>query len=269
MFEKNDWMFDDEQLIEEVPNSGDYEGSSVYQDCLSDKTMKKIFKYKNRSCIGRLCCCIFCCECPCCINLNPLSEKYYFIRLWNKLTKDSNDNSYTSPFQVLINLFAHKYVIDDLKKVRLNPNLVLLESGQRSDLEFFIPQLCNFNLFGGQEQVAQFFFFLCNACYASFFFAHRVYWFLRSFENSDCFEKIEHDLKFLNSIFQSENYENRYIITNLFIAGSKKYLNYLNNKNYLQFYKIKLELIDKNSIFGDKELNYYNKILISKKIINN
>ena len=63
--------------------------------------------------------------------------------------------------QTLINLFAHKYVIDDLKKVRLNPNLILLESGQRNDLEFYIPQLCNFNLFGGQEQVAQFFFFLC------------------------------------------------------------------------------------------------------------
>ena len=269
MFEKNEWMFDDENLIEEVPSSGDNEGSSVYQDCLSDKTMKRIFNYKNRSCIGRFFCCIFCCECPCCINLNPLSEKYYFIRLWNKLTKDSNDNSNTSPFQALINLFAHKYVIDDLKKVRLNPNLVLLESGQRSDLEFFIPELCNFNLFGGQEQVAQFFFFLCNACYASFFFAHRVYWFMRSFENSDCLDKIEHDLKFLNSIYKSENYENRYLITNLFIAGSKKYLNYLNNKNYLQFYKIKLELIDKKSIFNDKELNYYNKILNSKKIINN
>ena len=269
MFEKNEWMFDDENLIEEVPSGGDNEGSSVYQDCLSDKTMKRIFNYKNRSCIGRFFCCIFCCECPCCINLNPLSEKYYFIRLWNKLTKDSNDNSNTSPFQALINLFAHKYVIDDLKKVRLNPNLVLLESGQRSDLEFFIPELCNFNLFGGQEQVAQFFFFLCNACYASFFFAHRVYWFMRSFENSDCLDKIEHDLKFLNSIYKSENYENRYLITNLFIAGSKKYLNYLNNKNYLQFYKIKLELIDKKSIFNDKELNYYNKILNSKKIINN
>ena len=92
---------------------------------------------------------------------------------------------------------------------------------------------------------------------------------MRSFENSDCLDKIEHDLKFLNSIYKSENYENRYLITNLFIAGSKKYLNYLNNKNYLQFYKIKLELIDKKSIFNDKELNYYNKILNSKKIINN
>ena len=268
MLEKNEWMFDNEHLIEEVPNTGDNEASSVYQDCLSDKTMRRIFSYKNRSCIGKLCCCIFCCECPCCINVNPLSEKYYFIRLWNKLTKDTNDDSNISPFQTLINLFAHKYVIDDLKKVRLNPNLVLLESGQRTDLEFYIPQLCNFNLFGGQEQVAQFFFFLCNACYASFFFAHRVYWFMRSFESVDCLTKIEHDLKFLNSIFQSENHENRYLITNLFVAGSKKYLNYLDNKNYLQFYKKKFELIDKNNIFNNTELKYYNNIINSKKIIN-
>ena len=271
MFEKNEWIFDDENLIEEVPNNSENEKNSFNnQDCLSDKIMQKIFNYKNRSCLGKLCCCIFCCECPCCINIDPLNEKYYFIRLWNKLTKENNENSNNLlPFQTLINLFAHKYVIDDLKKVRLNPNLILLESGQRNDLEFFIPQLCNFNLFGGQEQVAQFFFFLCNACYASFFFAHRVYWFMRSFESAECLLKIEHDLKFLNSIFQSENRENRYTLTNLFVAGSQKYIDYLNNKNYLIFYKKKLELIDKNSIIGKKENNYYNNIINAKKIINN
>ena len=271
MFEKNEWMFDDEQLIEEVPNKGESEGVSlINQDCLSDKTMKKVFNYKNRSCLGKFFCCIFCCECPCCINIDPLNEKYYFIRLWNKLTKDSkfNDSNTISPFQTVINLFAHKYVIDDLKKMRLNPNLILLEQGKRNDLEFYIPQLCNFNLFGGQEQVAQFFFFLCNACYASFFFAHRVYWFMRSFENVDCLFKIDHDLKFLNSIFQSENKKNKYNLTNLFVAGSKNYIDYLNNKNFLLFYKKKLELIDKNSFFSQREINYYNNIMNGKKIIN-
>ena len=272
MLEKNEWMFDDEQLIEEVPNNGEIERISLNTtDSLSEKIMRKTFNYKNRSCLGKFFCCIFCCECPCCINLDPLNEKYYFIKLWNKLTKESNFNESSTllPFQTLINLFAHKYVIDDLKKIRLNPNLILLEQGQRNDLEFYIPQLCNFNLFGGQEQVAQFFFFLCNACYASFFFAHRVYWFMRSFENVDCLSKIEHDLKFLNSIFQSENKENKYYLTNLFVAGSQKYIDYLDNKNYLLFYKKKLELIDKNSIFSEKENNYYNNIINGKKIINN
>ena len=270
MFEKNEWMFDDEQLIEEVPNNGESERISINaQDCLSEKTMRRAFNYKNRSCLCKFFCCIFCCECPCCINLDPLNEKYYFIRLWNKLTKESNNNESNTmlPFQTVINLFAHKYVIDDLKKVRLNPNLILLEQGQRNDLEFYIPQLCNFNLFGGQEQVAQFFFFLCNACYASFFFAHRVYWFMRSFESVECLSKIEHDLKFLNYIFQSENKENKYNLTNLFVAGSQSYIDYLNNNNYLLLYKKKLELIDKNSLFSKKEINYYNNVINAKKII--
>ena len=171
MDEKNEWIFDDDQLIEEVPNNGDSDINSVNtQDCLSEKNMLKIFNYKNRSCCGKFFCCIFCCECPCCIKIDPLNEKYYFIRLWNKLTKESKgDSNNILPFQILINLFAHKYVIDDLKKVRLNPNLILLESGQRNDLEFYIPQLCNFNLFGGQEQVAKFFFFYVMLVMLAFF----------------------------------------------------------------------------------------------------
>lgn len=271
MLEKDEWIFDDEQLLEEVPNQGEDEGVSLTnQDCLSEKTMLKIFNYKNRSCLGKFFCCIFCCQCPCCLNTDPLNEKYYFIRLWNKLTKESNDDTNNIlPFQTLINLFAHKNVVEDLKKLRLNPNLILIESGQRRDLEFYIPQLCNFNLFGGQEQVAQFFFFLCNACYASFFFAHRVYWFMRSFQNVDYLSKIEHDLKFLNSIFQSENHDKRHLLINLFVAGSKKYLDYLKNNNYLLFYEKKLELIDKNSFINQNEINYYNNIIHSKKIINN
>ena len=168
MLEKDEWIFDNEQLIEEVPN--DSEISLNNQECFSEKTMLRIFNYKNRSCFGKFFCCIFCCECPCCINIDPLNEKYYFIRLWNKLTKESKDDSNALlPFQTLINLFAHKNVVEDLKKVRINPNLYLLESGQRKDLEFYIPQLCNFNLFGGKEQVAQFFFFFMQ-CLLCFFF---------------------------------------------------------------------------------------------------
>ena len=264
MLENDEWIFDNEQLIEEVPN--DSEISLNNQECLSEKTMLRIFNYKNRSCLGKFFCCIFCCECPCCINIDPLNEKYYFIRLWNKLTKESNDDpNELLPFQTLINLFAHKNVVEDLKKVRLNPNLYLLETGQRKDLEFYIPQLCNFNLFGGKEQVAQFFFFLCNACYASFFFAHRVYWFMRSFQNID--SKIEHDLKFLNSVFQSENKNSRFTLSNLFVAGSRKYLDYLEDNNYLLFYKKKFELIDENYLINKDEYTYYKNIIRTKKII--
>ena len=271
MLEKNEWYFDDEQLIEEVPNKGDNDIISVNtQDSLSERNMLKIFNYKNRSCCGKFFCCIFCCECPCCIKIDPLNEKYYFIRLWNKLTKETKDDpNNVSAFQILINLFAHKNVINDLKKVRLNPNLILLESGQRKDLEFYVPQLCNFNLFGGQEQVYHFFHFLCDACFACFFFAHRLYWFMRSFDNIDYLSKIEHLLMSINCIFKSENSNIRYILTNLFVAGSSKYLEYLNNNNYLLFYKKRFELIDKNDIFNKDEINHYNKIINAKKIINN
>ena len=72
----------------------------------------------------------------------------------------------------------------------------------------------------------------------------------------------------MNSIFQSENKKNKYNLTNLFVAGSKNYIDYLNNKNFLLFYKKKLELIDKNSFFSQREINYYNNIMNGKKIIN-
>ena len=85
--------------------------------------MFKIFNYKNSSCLRKFFCCIFCCECPYCINVDPLNEKYYFVRLWNKLNKEHiKDSNNLMAFQTLINLFTHKYAIDDLKKVRLNPN---------------------------------------------------------------------------------------------------------------------------------------------------
>ena len=92
---------------------------------------------------------------------------------------------------------------------------------------------------------------------------------MRSFESLECLSKIEHDLKFLNSIFQSENRDNRYLLTNLFVAGSQKYIDYLDKKNLLLFYKKKFELIDKNSINTKKGITYYNDVINSKKIINN
>ena len=71
---------------------------------------------------------------------------------------------------------------------------------------------------------------------------------MRSFDNADYSEKIQHDLQFLNCVFQSENHDNRYLLTNLFVAGSQKYIDYLNKYDYLPFYKKKFELIDKYSV---------------------
>ena len=44
MFEKNEWMFDDEQLIEEVPNKGESEGVSlINQYCLREHVLENFF----------------------------------------------------------------------------------------------------------------------------------------------------------------------------------------------------------------------------------
>jgi hypothetical protein len=48
----------------------------------------------------------------------------------------------------------------------------------RNDLEFYIPQLCTFLLFGEVKAIEEFFVFLCKVCNASFFFVKRVDWFL-------------------------------------------------------------------------------------------
>ena len=53
------------------------------------------------------------------------------------------------PMSVLIRLYAHdKEAVKDLEKVRVNPDFT---SRFRSDLEFFIPQLCCFYLKGDSE----------------------------------------------------------------------------------------------------------------------
>ena len=43
-----------------------------------------------------------------------------------------------------------------------------------------IKLLSTFLLFGEYEAIEEFLAFLCKACYASFYFAHRIVWFLKS-----------------------------------------------------------------------------------------
>ena len=81
------------------------------------------------------------------------------------------------PFIILANIWAHKKVIKDLEKVRINPNLIRKERVKtlsniiiRNDLEFYIPQLCSFIIFGDNELVDELLSFLCKSCYCSFFF---------------------------------------------------------------------------------------------------
>ena len=79
-------------------------------------------------------------------------------------------------------LYRHKHVAHNLLlRVRLNPDF---SKGVqvRSDLEFFIPQLCSFYLNNELNEVEEEHIrdILCKACQVNFFFAHRVWFFFCS-----------------------------------------------------------------------------------------
>ena len=121
---------------------------------------------------------------------------------WNKFLKKENNESIDIPFRILTNLYEN----EDLEKVRLNPNLVS-EDNLRNDLEFYIPQLCTFLLFGETKVIEEYFVFLCKVCNASFFFAHRIHWFLASMVNvveERKNEEIINIIKMISTLFKSE-----------------------------------------------------------------
>ena len=97
----------------------------------------------NKSCLSRCCCCCCCC----CCQSNAKSKNFYQKGWRTYLVKEGNDSS-DAPFKILTNLFSNKDgSISALESIRLNPNLVSANK-LRNDLEFYIPQLCTFLLFG-------------------------------------------------------------------------------------------------------------------------
>ena len=146
--------------------------------------------------------------------------------------KELND-----PFELLTHLWAHKNVLHELENIRLNPNL-LNKNKIRNDLEFYIPQLCSFMLFGEYEIVQEFFSFLCKSCYASFSFAHRIIWFLKSSigTNPADNEKIRNMLHIIQTIFKSS--KDKKCLESLYLSGSQDYISFLSknklNKHYFE-----------------------------------
>jgi hypothetical protein len=82
----------------------------------------------------------------------------------------------------MVQLYRRKATaIDKITRVRLNPDLDPTAVA-RSDLEFFIPQLCSFYL-GTEitdEEACQLLTVIQQASQINFFFAHRVYFFFNS-----------------------------------------------------------------------------------------
>ena len=185
--------------------------------------------------INRSCCFnFFCCCCS-----SKIKSKDYFKKKWKKyLFKEGNDAS-DLPFNKLTNLFANAddEAIEALGDFRLNPNLVS-ENKLRNDLEFYIPQLCTFLLFGDIKAVEEFFVFLCKVCNESFFFAHRVHWFLSAMINAAQEKKqdIVNILKMVNTVFKSPSKKMRNKIEKFYIANSNPFIKYIKSHNLYFLY---------------------------------
>ena len=195
---------------------------------------------------SKTCCLDFLLEC---LKPKKDKDKKYYIEKWRiYLTNESTSKvKMNDPFIILANMWAHKPVIKDLENVRINPNLIRKDRVNtlsnviiRNDLEFYIPQLCSFIIFGEDELVDELLSFLYKSCYCSFFFAHRVLWFLKSMLNNEevnnginveMNNKISDIIHTIQTIFKSDTENEKKELKKYFIAGGDVFMNY-NNKGY-------------------------------------
>ena len=180
-------------------------------------------------------CCNYICSKFC--NSNKRSKNFYMKGWRDYLEREGNDAS-DKPFKILTNLFVNdEEAIMGLESIRLNPNLVS-ENKLRNDLEFYIPQLCTFLLFGEMKDIEEFFVFLCKACNLSFFFAHRVHWFLSAMIEASKEKKnnIIQILKMINTLFKSENEENKVKLNKFYVSNSEPFIRYIKINNFSNFF---------------------------------
>ena len=264
-----------ENLISEEDNN-----NSIDPD-FSGNTLGEIFhddpedfsEWQNKSCCSKCCHYLFCC--CCCVTYEK--SKTSFRRGWSKFLSNESNDSADKPFQMLTKLFINEEnAIEGLKNIRLNPNLVS-ENKLRNDLEFYIPQLCTFLLFGEMKDIEEFFVFLCKACNLSFFFAHRVHWFLSAMIEASKEKKdnIIQILKMINTLFKSENEENKVKLNKFYVSNSEPFIRYIKINNLYFLYNNKniqndrvdiIEEIDKENLKGH-QLDIYNKFSKTKELI--
>ena len=118
--------------------------ASQTHDEIQDLDFDETDEFSQRNCCSKCCFYMWCC---CCCHSTEKSKNSYR-KGWQKyLVKEGNDSS-DEPFRILTNFFANaEGAIEGLESIRLNPNLVSANK-LRNDLEFYIPQLCTFLLFG-------------------------------------------------------------------------------------------------------------------------
>ena len=227
------------------------------------------------SCCHKFCFYLFCC---CWCGSLDTESNYQYINHWKEfLITEKNSENIDTPFIILTQLYTNQdslQILNNLNKIRLNPNLI---SPIRNDLEFYIPQICTFLLYGGVKEIDEFFVFLCRVCNASFFFAHRVFWFLSAMiENSgEKKEMIVNILNMINTIFLSEKEEDEKIINKMYLSNSNDYINFMKEVKMSFLYENTLNGKNFNDIDAEKlnlnnnQIELLKKYKISREIIEN
>ena len=264
---------DDGPLIESSNSEKLLENSTDNVTLTDNEEDLDLNENNKRSCCGSCCFYLFCC----CLCHPDIKSKDFYKKNWkNYLYKEGTDAS-DLPFNKLTNLFANgdDEAIKALEDFRLNPNLVS-ENKLRNDLEFYIPQLCTFLLFGDIKAIEEFFVFLCKVCNASFFFAHRVQWFLSAMINAaeEKKESIINILKMVNTVFKSPTKKSRNKLEKFYIANSDDFIKYIKSNNLYFLYdsnliseKVNLfEKINYNDLSGYQQ-ELFNKYKRSRDII--
>ena len=228
---------------------------------------------QNHSCCHKFCFYLFCCCCCCSLDTE---SNFQYIKHWKEfLITEKNSENFDTPFIILTQLYTNQdslQILNNLNKIRLNPNLI---SPIRNDLEFYIPQICTFLLYGGLKEIDEFFVFLCRVCNASFFFAHRVFWFLSAMiENSgEKKEMIENILNMINTIFLSEKEKDEKIINKMYLSNSNEYVNFIQDFKLSFLYENSLkgknffEIDEKNVKLNNNQTELIKKYKNSREII--
>ncbi|CAD8156732.1 unnamed protein product [Paramecium pentaurelia] len=102
-------------------------------------------------------------------------------KILKKYTKNNSDISDDAILEVMIRLYISDNktkAIEMLQRCRINPNFQM--NLIRNDLEYYIPQLINFMVFHQQLQDDRLIEFIIKASSIDFFFAHLVYFQLKS-----------------------------------------------------------------------------------------
>ena len=258
----------DDSLNSSINQQNQFEISNENLDLVEETT-----ENKKNCCCCKLCYYLFCCCCFKCCESEENSQQNLFISKWKNYVKHNHEKEDTDlPFLILTNLYAKNFhnAIEQLHSIRINPNYLIKF---RTDLEFYIPQLCTFLLFCGEKDLDEFFLFLCRACELNLYFSHRVHWFLSAMIN-DTNEKnneIENCLLMLNSLFKSEYSQEKRKLKYFYIHKGDEYIKLItqNNLHFLYINSIlenDFEKIDQSELKTEQK-NYYSKFQKSRMII--